>query len=163
MEVVISFSYPKKFKIGAKLISLFINRPYSHVLIHWYSKSLDRTLVYQASHGQVHFIEMQNFLKDNDIVKSYKVNLLDDQYNELIRRCVDLAGQPYATMELLKLSIHEILAKVNIKCDFNDTKGYICSELMADILETMYGKVFKKPKNQITPSDIDDFLGKKSI
>lgn len=158
MEINIGFSYPKTFKIGAKAISLYLNRPYSHVLIYWHSKSLDRTLVYQASHGKVHFIEMTNFLKENDIVKTYKYDICQEKFNKLVQKCVDLAAQPYATTELLTLFLHDMLLKCGIKVDFGDKRGFICSELLANLLEDVFNIKFNKPKYYVNPKDIDNYL-----
>ncbi len=158
MQIIIAFSYPKKFKIGAKFISWFLNKPYSHVLVYWYSKNLDRTLVYQASHGQVHFIEMDNFLKDNNIVKEFKLEVSEENFNKLIRKCVDLAGQPYAYLELITIGINSVLSKIGIKTQFKDIKGYVCSGIAAVVINEIFNKQLSKPVNLINPADIDEFL-----
>lgn len=158
MEVFIGFSYPNKFKIGAKLLSLFMGKPYSHVLIYWKTKSLDRTLVYQASHGSVHFIELNNFLKENNIVKSYTLTLKEHEFNKLVQRAVDLAGQPYALKGVFLLGIYELLSYFGINIKIKDTRGYFCSELLADLLQNQFNKKFIKQTYLIKPSDIDDFL-----
>lgn len=158
MQINIAFSYPKSFKIGAKFISFILNKPYSHVLVYWNSKNLDRTLVYQASHGQVHFIEMTNFLKDNNIVKDFKLEITDENFNKLIQKCVDLAGQPYAYFELITIGIHYILSKIGIKLFFKDIKGYVCSGIAGVIIEQIFQTKLTKPTNMLNPADIDDFL-----
>lgn len=131
---------------------------YSHVLIYWKAKSIDRHLVYQASHGSVHFIELQNFLKSNEIVKEYKLDISDDLYIKLVQRCVDLAGEPYGFLELLNIAMHDVANYAGLKLDFGDGRGYICSELLVDLLGQLGHSPFLKPKHLIKPKDIEDFL-----
>lgn len=155
MEVKVAFSYPKKFKIGAWFLKAFMRRPYSHVLVYWESVSLERTLVYHAAHGQVHFIEKHNFLKQNDIVKEFAITVSEEQRIALMQRCVDLAGQPYAYAELVTMGIHELLGEGYIP---KDCPGYVCSTLLAELLEDILGKKLNKPKHLVKPNDIEDLL-----
>lgn len=158
MEITIAFSYPIKFKIGAKIISLFMNKPYSHVLIYWKSKSLNRVLVYQASHGNVHFIELNNFLKENKIIKEFKLEITETQYTQLIKQAIDLAGEPYDLKGVLLLGYYKILNKIGISIDIKESKGYFCSELLANLCLSLFNKEFNKHTSLIEPSDIDDYL-----
>ena len=142
MEITVAFTYPKKFKVGAKFISLYINRPYSHVCIYWKSAKLDRTLVYHAAHGKVHFLELNNLLKENNIIKTHTIKVTEDEYNFLIQKCVDLAGQNYSFLGLLVLGARDVLSRLKIKTELKDTKGYFCSELMACLLKIVFNKPF---------------------
>lgn len=158
MEITIAFSSPKKFYLSSKLIELCMGTNYSHVLIYWKAKSLDRHLVYQASHGSVHFIELNNFNKYNEIVKEYKLDISEELYTTLVQRCVDLAGEPYGFLELANIALHDLANYVGLKVDFGDGRGYICSELLADLLGQLGHAPFYKPKHLIKPKDIEDFL-----
>ncbi len=65
--MIIATSSPKKFKLGAWLIKFYQKTLYSHVLI------IDGDLVYQASHGMVNCMYIDNFLADNDILNRFKI------------------------------------------------------------------------------------------
>jgi len=158
MEIIVAFSYPKKFKIGAKLISWWMQAPYSHVLIYWKSNSLDRNMVYQSSHGSVHFIELNNFLKENNIVKQHVIDLTLEEFNKLLQKAVDLAGQPYDFKGVILLGIYELMSYFGIKLAIKNTKGYFCSELLAELLTNKFGNKFVKESFLIKPVDIDDVL-----
>jgi len=158
MEIFIAFSYPKKFKIGAWVISRFLKKPYSHVLIYWKTESLNRTLVYQASHGHVHFIEFNNFLRENNLIKVYNLIINREQFINVSQKCVDLASQPYDFKGVIALGLHEFLLNFGIKTRLKDHKGYFCSELLASLLEDVFDKPFLKDNHLIKPSDIELFL-----
>lgn len=160
MEIIVAFTKPNPCKIGSKFISFFINRPYSHVLVYWYSKSLDRHLVYHAAKGKVHFIELNNFLKENVIVKEHRITITQDQHTSLVKKCIDLAGQKYSLSDLIVNGLYEISQKLRLKIKFKNHKGYICSELLAELLQDIYDKPFLKNCNLVNPADIDEFLEK---
>lgn len=153
-SITIGLSYPNHFKIGACAISLYTHRLYSHALVYWDSPSIQETLVYQASLGMVHFCSMENFKQNNDIIKEFKLNLTDNQFTKLVKKCVQLAGIEYSKLELLNIFLDQTLKKDIL----GDQPGFICSELVADLLEEIFNKPFPKPKYLVTPADIDDYL-----
>jgi hypothetical protein len=143
-------------KIGSKLIQWWIGAPYSHVYSKWYLSDQDREIVYHAAHGMVHFKSSENFKKENEIVKEFTIELTCDQFANFSSTCIDLAGEPYSKLELLQILMSDI-SNGNIR--FKDQPGYICSELMADLLEDL-GYKFNKPKFLINPRDIVECLEK---
>jgi len=144
--------------IGSKAIQWWIDAPYSHVYARWDLSSQDRSILYQASHGMVHFIEFTNFKKDNEIVKEIQIELTDEQFQKFSRKCIDLAGQKYSKLQLLQIFLCD-LSNGNIKVE--DQKGYICSELMGELLEDL-GYTLPKPKYLLTPKDIIQTLEAKN-
>ena len=158
MEIVVAFSSPKEFNLSSSIIKAVMGTKYSHVLVYWKAEKLDRRLVYQASHGSVHFLELDNFLKNNEVHSEHLIEITQEQYVDLVRRCVDLAGQPYGFCELANIAINDLANYAGLKVDFGDGKGYICSELLADLLISVCNATFKKPKHLIKPKDIEDFL-----
>lgn len=140
----------KNNKIGSGLIRWWIKAPYSHVYARWYLNEQDRDIVYQASHGLVHFREYNNFKKENSVVKEIKLELSDEQFKRFSQKCIDLAAEPYSKVQLFLIFIYELLGK-DVKVE--NQPGYICSELMAELL-TDLGFKFEKPLYLINPKDI---------
>jgi hypothetical protein len=158
--VYVGFSKPKENKIGSRLIRWWLGKPYSHCYVRWYSETYQLELVYHASSGVVHFISGDNFDKKNETIFAYKLKLKEDARKLLVKKCIDLAGQPYAYLELLKTFVRDFCALVGFKCRFLNSPGYICSELVAEVLQARFGVEFKKPLNEIRPNDIEDYLSR---
>lgn len=144
----------KTSKIGSEAIQWWINAPYSHVYIRWHLATQDREIVYHASHGMVHFREYNNFKKENIIVCEFELELSEAQFKKFSQKCIDLAGESYSKLELLQIILCDI---TNGKIHTEDQVGYICSELLCELLEDL-GYIFNKPKYLITPKDIIEKL-----
>lgn len=157
MKLIIGASRSEK--IGSEIIQLGTGQNYSHVYARWWLKSQEREIVYQASHGIVHFCSLEHFTRDNIIVKEFALELTDEQFKKFSRKCIDLAGEKYSYIELLQIWLHDASGH-NIQ--FADKRGYICSELMCELL-TDLGIVFDKPKWMIKPSDIVTALEKHGL
>jgi len=154
MQIIIGAS--KADKIGSELIQLGTGANYSHVYVRWFLKSQQRGIVYQASHGMVHFCSLEHFTRDNIVVKEFIIELTDEQFNKFSRKCVDLAGEQYSILELVQIWLADASGG---KLQFGDQVGYICSELMCELLEDL-GMKFDKPKWMVKPSDIVGALEK---
>ena len=148
MKIVIGAS--RNEKIGSKAIQFHMNTDYSHVYIRWWLQHQQREIVYQASHGMVHFCSLGNFTKNNTIVKEFTLNITDEQFKKLSQKCIDLAGETYSKLELLQIFLSDASGS---KIHFEDQPGYICSELVCELLIDL-GMTFDKPKWMIKPSDI---------
>jgi len=140
---------------GSELIQLWMNVEYSHVYIRWYLNDQEREIVYQASHGSVHFQSLDNFIKDNTVIKEFGLNISDEQFKKMSQKCIDLAGQDYSVSELVQIFVNGVCPKVH----FGNINGYICSELVGELLEDL-GYSFKKPTYMLTPKDIIETLEK---
>lgn len=157
-KVYIGFSYPKEFKIGAKAISWWIERPYSHVYLRFESSKIPSS-VYHAAHGMVHFRSLNNFLIENDIVKEYEIELSDEDRLKTLIKCMDLSGDKYGFKELGKIFISDLTFAICKKeLIWENSKGYICSELVGELCACVLKIKFEKPMFLLKPSDIDDKL-----
>ncbi len=136
--------------IGSKAIRWWMKTDYSHVYARWELNKQQREIVYQASHGMVHFTSLENFLRDNVVVKEFRLNLTDEQFAKFSRKCIDLAGEKYSKLQLLQIFIRDLS---DGKIMFPNQPGYICSELICELLEDI-GISIDKPKHLVTPSDI---------
>jgi len=153
MEIIIGCS--KNTKIGSKLIQWWMGTDYSHVYVKWRLRTQDRSIVYHASHGMVHFISEENFKLKNQVVKEYELNIGQRHFIEFSKHCVDLAGQEYSTLELGQILLNNL---TDGRYKAEDLPGYICSELMAELLENFFKAKFDKPRYLLTPKDIILFL-----
>jgi hypothetical protein len=142
-------------KVGSKLIRWWIGAEYSHVYAVWHLSDQEREIVYQASHGSVNMISHPNFVKNNDVVKEFELELSCKQFKKFSQKCIDLAGEPYSKLQLLQIFLSDVSGG---RLQFKDQRGYICSELMAEMLEDFFGAKFEKPRHMITPRDIVDYL-----
>lgn len=148
MQLIIGSS--RNHLIGSKAIQWWLNTNYSHVYVRWHLNSQNRDIVYQASHGMVHFTSLENFSRDNIIVKEHILSLTDEQFKKFSRKCIDLAGEKYSTLQLLQILVCDLSKE---KFRFQDQTGYICSELVCEFLEDI-GIKFTKPKYLVRPDDI---------
>lgn len=144
----------KNNKIGSRLIRWWINADYSHVYTRWYLSDQDREIVYHAAHGMVHFRPHNKFISENKIVEEFELELTCEQFAKFSTKCIDLSGEEYSKLELLQILLCDI---TDGRIHTQDQKGYICSELMAELLEDL-GYKFNKPKYLLTPKDIIEKL-----
>lgn len=159
--VYVGFSYPKEFKVGAKAIAWWIDAPYSHVYLRFtYSKGKDA--IFHAAHGMVHFRSVDNFLRDNNSIKEYKIEMSDECHEQFFDECMDLAGEDYSVLELTKILTSDIAFwALKKEIHFNDSKGYICSELVGSLLGNRLQLDISKPLFLLKPNDIDAALSLK--
>lgn len=158
-NIFIGFSKPSHFKVGSELIRLWMQTPYSHVYIRFNSDSLNLSSVYHAANKMVHFREYENFKHDNTVIKEYKISLTQDQYNNLLRKCMKLSGEEYGYIELGKIALYDTMNSLGMSIKTYDDKGYICSELVGELCTDVLGIEFDKPKYLLKPIDIDNMLG----
>lgn len=159
-HITIGFSEPRDTKIGSSLIKWWINKPYSHTFLMWYSDDLDRVLIYHAAHGTVHFVGLDRFLEENQIIKHYDLTIPDDIFNKLVVRAIDLAAIKYSYLELIQILFYDMNIRLFDKEVplTRDQLGYICSELLGEFCVQYLGMQFAKPTYLLRPDDIEDAL-----
>jgi hypothetical protein len=146
-------------QIGSRLIRWWMGTEYSHVYARWHLNTQDRDILYEASHGAVHFRKYQNFLKENKVVVEFSIPVTDEQFLRFSQKCIDLAQEPYSKLELLQIFISDLLKS---KKETKDRHGYICSELLSILLLDL-GFQFNKPTYLIRPDDIINVLTTRAI
>jgi hypothetical protein len=159
-HIYVGFSSPKKRMIGAKLICDWLGKPYSHVYIKFISSNSNLpNVVYHAAKGMVHFVSEENFNEVNETHLLYCLNIDSSQKLSIVRHCINIASVEYGYIELLKIFISNVYYKITKKnIDFKNHKGYICSELVGEILKKTIKINFKKPLFLLTPKDIEYYL-----
>lgn len=149
MKITFGFSKAKAwYKLGSKIIALAESRPYSHVFIKYEDE------VFQASHGKVHTVKYEEFLKDNEVIKTYSVEYNHVEYESLILFKDSMDGRPYSRMQIVLLTLLKLF-NIKLKISINGKSEFICSELAADVLSIKYGII---SNDTITPSDFEQIL-----
>lgn len=152
--MIVGFSRPKKFKIFSKLIRWYLKTPYSHVYMKFYSKSLDRWIIYEAVGNGVRFIGKNLFEKTVDIVEEFEIPITDEKQIEMLQWCVDNSGVKYGCLQNIGIVVANIL-RLN-KNPFKSGKN--CSELIAEAIEHANIYKFNKDLNLVTPKEIYNTL-----
>lgn len=138
--MTIAFSKPKsKWAIGSILIRAIEKSPFSHAIVRWHSASLDRDMVYQASHGMAHFMEGSRFDAETEIMTAYQIELTDEEFTATVQKCVDLAGVKYGLFQLWGMGLERLTGIRNPWRDGEQT--FVCSELVGDLLSLSEGTV----------------------
>ena len=158
--IIIGFSTPNTFKIGAELIKLWTDSSFSHVYIR-YIDDQDRDIVFQAAHGSVHPILYTNFIKSNKTINEYRIQFTNTEYQQLRDFYYSEMGQLYSYKELLMIVVYDTLDMFNIKIKEDNIPGYICSELAATMLQQIKGYTYNKQLNLIRPNDLYEVLENK--
>ena len=156
-KITIGFSKPSTWKIGAELEMWWCKSPYSHAYIR-YCDDQGRDLIFQASHGSVHPQLYVNFLSDNIVTEEICLDFTDQEYQKMRDFYYDKMGELYAYKDLIFIFVYEFLAKVGIKISNEKIPGYICSQLVAQMLSEVKGIKFDKPFNLIKPNDLFNSL-----
>lgn len=153
-KMIVAFSRPAKVKLSNCASSVIRwyqgGTSYSHVLFIFDDLIPGRSVVIQASHGKVHIVELQNFMKDNIITNSFFIGVDDRVYNRVIQYCVDNLQKPYGFFQLFEVILHKYL---NVHFRSNGNKEFICSELIARALPEFF-----EASDLVTPLDIEKKL-----
>src|ERR1035437_10256090 len=132
-KVIVGFSKPNTWKIGAELEMWWTNCICSHVYLR-YSDDQNRDMVFQASHGTVHPQLTSNFLKENISVKEFALEFSPEEYQKMRDFYYNMMGEPYAYRDLAVIFIHDVFRKMKITFNDKSVPGYVCSSLVATML-----------------------------
>lgn len=158
-QIIIGFSTPKKRSFLPWLIRKAMKTDFSHVYVKFYSKAIDRTLIYQASGMHVNFIGESAFLQTNKIIAEFSIDVTEEQRTQVLARSVDLVGKFYGIKQLIGMGwvylCHSFGKRV--KNPFSDgSKTYICSEIGGDALVTLGKEI--EDLDTLSPKDLYDIL-----
>jgi hypothetical protein len=132
--MIIATSAPNKFKIGAWLIKVYQKTEYSHVLI------IDGDLVYQASHGLVNCMYIDNFLVDNKVFE--KFNVAKEHIDmDFVKKQL---GKKYSVKQILAIAVKYITG-IKLFSNHADPK-FICSEFVGQALRIPWVDDYTNPK-----------------
>jgi len=127
------FTYPKDPAITSKLITCRLGTKYSHVCGVVSTGPIGLFDVYEASHGNVHGLDLTEFLKKNKVIKTCRVVIENkDDYYAIIRYLKKQRGKSYSEWGALA-STFKCLRNMGLGKDGDDQ--FICSEYMARAME----------------------------
>ena len=147
--LTIGFSKSLGFKPFSWAIKWYLNTSYSHTYFKFYSKNLDRNLIYESMGKGTRFISEKSWLKENEQVFAYHLELTPEEKTEFLQSCVDQAGEGYGTLQNIGILISDIF---NLNKNLIESRS-ICSELVGKYLIAR-GFIFDKDLNLLTPKDI---------
>jgi hypothetical protein len=154
-KVVIGFSRPKKCSLLSKLIMKVQGTPYSHIYVKFYSASLNRELIYQASGLQVNFVGSIFFYDHHIAVKEFELEISDEVHLEALRFAVDKAGTPYSIKQLFSILAYMLTGKLLFR---DGREAYVCSELIGEMLAEKIKITINKDLDIVIPKDIYNIL-----
>ena len=155
--LIIGFSRPTTFKLLSWLIQKIEKTEYSHVYAKFYSSTINRQIIYQASGLEVNFVGSELFYKNHIAVKEFSISVSDEVYLETMRFAVDSAGMPYSIKQLFGILFYMLTGKVPVG---DGRRGYVCSELMGQMLTQKLEKSVTKDLDLVLPKDIYNLLDK---
>jgi hypothetical protein len=156
MIITIGFSSAKNsLMLFARGIEFIEKRPYSHVFIKYHDCVHQKDLIFQASHGKVNLTVYNDFIKHNDVIKTYDLDFDEFESAEFFKLISIMIHRKYSWLDILGILWRKITKLKNPFKDGMDT--VICSELGA-----MVCKIKKIPIpdhiDDVTPSDLDKIL-----
>lgn len=137
--IVIGFSTASHFNLISRSIRLAEGTAFSHVYTRFYDPSIDRWMIYHASHSDLHFTNMECFLAKNKVIEEFYIDVDHETRERALQYCVDRVEIPYGRLQLVGMLIVR-LAKLwfnkSIKNPFHDGEStQVCSELVAHLLK----------------------------
>ncbi len=153
--ITVGFSRPKKWNPLSWAIMKAQGAEYSHVYMKFYSSSLERELIYQASGLQVNFVGSKLFNDHHLTVHEFQFQISEESHKKALQFAVDNAGKPYSIKQLFS-----ILSYISInKPLFKDGRSaYVCSELIGQMLKEDLGIKVEQDLDLIMPKDIYQIL-----
>jgi hypothetical protein len=140
MNARIGFSRHKGFAPLAWLIMLVEWTPYSHAYLKFYSQSMDRWLVYEATGKGVFFKALPRFENEAIILFEYELPVPDDKRTKLMTWAVDTSGEDYGRLQAFGILFVRIGQKLGKKWKNpfqNGETRYICDELVEEALRKL--------------------------
>lgn len=137
MNIKVGFSRHKGFAPLSWLIMACERTKFSHSFIEFYSKSLDRYMIYHATGSGVYFVGKTLFEEYNTIIKYKEVEVSKEVNTKLLQWCVDKSGLPYSRAEVFQIGVRRFFRLFGIRIApmiQNRASAYICSELVAEAL-----------------------------
>lgn len=166
MKITVGFSKPKNKLLPwfSWLIRLYQGTDYSHVYLRWDIENLPEKLCYQASGLQVNFIGQSAFDSEIQPVIEYKLktDISPQVWKKLMSFCIDNAGKPYGVKDVFGLLWARLFKKKVNPLD-PARSAWVCSGLVACILEDVFLMNLGIDFSIATPKDVELFLEKSPL
>lgn len=127
------FTFPKKPSIISRLIAWRLKTKFSHVCGVVGTGPIGLFDLYEASNGNVHDVDLENFLSKNKVIKTCRVAIEDkEELYKIIRYMKKQRGKDYSEWGALA-STFPFLRAIGVGKDGDHE--FICSEYMVRALE----------------------------
>ena len=147
--IYVGFSTPNSFKIFSFLTKLWMRTNYSHVYLRFYDEYTSKWIILEASHGDVHLVEWNNWLLKNNPLDETQYDLDQKHRREVIRFAIDHLQKPYSMANIAGIVFYSLFGKRVFR---DGPKAFICSELIALALDNRI--TLTKPLDLVTPKDL---------
>ena len=158
-SIIIGFSRPKAwFEPFSWLIRLLTWCPFSHAYIKYYNSYANKWEVFQASGLKLNFVGYPMFESIEDIYKEFEIPISSVTKLKTIQYAIDEVGSPYGVGQIfgfLAVLFMRIFGK-QIKNPFYSSSSFVCSELVADILNEIEGTSLDS--SAMTPKDVYNYV-----
>lgn len=155
-KIKIGFSSSRKaFPIFGRLIQLVQKTEFSHVYVRSQTKyGVD--LIYQASGVSVNFMSSEVFEGHNKIVKEFEFDIDEKSFDSYMKYALSNVGKPYSVSQIIGITIALVFNLKNNPLGDKDS-GFVCSELVYDILKSIFKETEIADADRVTPKDIWNF------
>lgn len=127
------FTFPKRPRFTSRIISWILGTKYSHVCGVVGTGPIGLFDLYEASHGNVHDIDLENFLSKNKVIKTCRIKLEDkEDLYKIIRYMKKQRGKDYSEWGAIASTVGLFRA---IGLGKDGDSEFICSEYMVRALE----------------------------
>jgi len=154
-EIYIEFTRPKNklFPFFSWAIRAVEGTSYSHVRLYW-TTSWKTGTVYEASGTTVKF-KGDLAIKESpvDIMHSYKVELNDIQYRQLLKLCMDNAGVNYGYKQIFGILLVKVFGLKKNPLS-QGRKSQVCSEVVGRFLQEILNVGHSLNLDTAGPKDI---------
>ncbi len=107
--IIVGFSHStKEFSPFSTAIQWWDGTNYSHVYFQFESSKYDVDMIYQSSSTMLNYMSKEVFLMNNEVRKEFTLELTDDQYSSLMKKCMVSAGLPYAVIQIFGIVLADI-------------------------------------------------------
>lgn len=155
-KLVIGFSRPKgRFMILSDIIRYIQGTPYSHVFFKIENDNLRNHLFYHAKGSVVNFMGTTLFFKKNIPIKTFEFEIDEQAFYKFLDAAIDRVGVKYSPLQLVGFLVAKLF---KLKKNPFGKKGYVCSELVAEVLKEVRNFTFDKDLNLVDLKDIYNLL-----
>lgn len=158
-SIVVGFSRPRSWlKPFSWLIRLVTWSPYSHTYIRYNNPYANRNEIFQASGMLVNFIGQAMFDTEENICAEFNIPVTSQTKQLVVQNAIDKCGSPYGVGQVVGFGcvlFCRIFGK-KIKNPFASTSSFVCSELVADLLNEINGITLDS--STMTPKDIYTYV-----
>jgi uncharacterized protein YjhX (UPF0386 family) len=161
MKIVIGLSTPRKKGVLSRIVQSWGGTKFSHAFIEIRSSYLreGNQIIYHASGTCVKIESADNFEKDNVVVKSYDLPIDRKIKRKIMNFAISRTGRPYNVLQLLGFVVMRLRNKLGFKGGNPwGGGGYVCTELVAELLNDHLGIAVRKDFDDVTLNDIEIIL-----